>query len=305
MSQRVLRSTTATLRATFKDQEGEDAAPSEPVTVVITDSAGDEVASGTATVTGDDVPGEVTYSLTAAQTAALDLLTAVWTDDDGVTVTSSVEIVGGFYFTVAEARESDKILKASEKYTDADIRRVRAEVEVECERITGRSFVPRFRRIVTTSPGGTRLRLLDSEVRSVLSMSAAGVPVSGSFANVTGLGAGILEWPLNELAPGNATSVVNPFGAEGSLLEIAYEYGWDAPPPDLKSAALLRLRHRLTRPDSGIPDRASTFTSTEGGTYSLITPGMRGAKTGIPDVDSVYADYTIMDDLDAYSVALA
>ncbi len=38
----------------------------------------------------------------------------------------------------------------------------------------------------------------------------------------------------------------------------------------------------------GVPDRTSSFTSGEnGGTFSLIVPGQRGSKTGIPDVDVV------------------
>jgi len=48
---------------------------------------------------------------------------------------------------------------------------------------------------------------------------------------------------------------------------------------------MMRLRDVVNRAHRGVPDRASTFTSDVGGTYSLLVAGRGGSITGIPDVD--------------------
>jgi len=73
----------------------------------------------------------------------------------------------------------------------------------------------------------------------------------------------------------------------GSEIEIGYEHGMDRPPPDLLDAFMVRMRHRLNLPASGIPDRATSIQTEQGGIMSLSTPGLRGAVTGIPTVDVV------------------
>ncbi|MGL1227153.1 hypothetical protein ACSTKV_22890, partial [Vibrio parahaemolyticus] len=50
---------------------------------------------------------------------------------------------------------------------------------------------------------------------------------------------------------------------------IEYTAGWDAPPAELKDAALLRLRSVLNRATTIVPNRATSFVAEGGVTYRL------------------------------------
>ncbi|MGF1954189.1 hypothetical protein, partial [Lactococcus lactis] len=81
---------------------------------------------------------------------------------------------------------------------------------------------------------------------------------------------------------------------------IEYTAGWDAPPAELKDAALLRLRSVLNRATTIVPNRATSFVAEGGVTYRLDTAA--AFKTGIPDVDAVYDRYSTreFDDQEPY-----
>ena len=53
---------------------------------------------------------------------------------------------------------------------------------------------------------------------------------------------------------------------------------------------MVRLRTVLNIPKAGLPDRTTSFTVADGGTYRLDMPG--AFKTGIPSVDAAYARYS-------------
>ena len=143
--QRIVRATAATLTVTLVDQDGEPSDAAGAVTVRVQRADGTDVlAAGTAT-TNPAGTGTYSVALTAAQTATLDLFTATWTVS-GINVAVTLhEIVGGVYFTVAEARARDASISTS-AYTAEAVRQARAEVEQQCEMITGVAWVPRFRR---------------------------------------------------------------------------------------------------------------------------------------------------------------
>ena len=71
---------------------------------------------------------------------------------------------------------------------------------------------------------------------------------------------------------------------------VEYEYGADSPPAELVTAALIRFRARLNLFRSGVPDRATSWSSAEGGTYRIELPSEW--RTGIPEVDAVYSRYS-------------
>lgn len=295
-SQRVVQGTTATLIGPFVDQDGEPRTPGT-VTVGVTASDGTVVrASGTVTVADGD--GNPTVALTAAQTAQLDLLTCTWTEAGGAVLTTIVEVIGGRYFTIVEARGSDKALQDTVKFPDDDIKRVRSEVELEVERITGRSFRPRYR-IDMTDASGVRstyssatdfpLHLSQIDVRTVRSVMINGVAYAQQYWELTesgqiffGRGVGLLP---EQIANG-------PWrGNLPILVQVGYEYGWPSPPADLKRAMITRLRARMLKDNnSGVADQA-TQASDNGTTYTLNTSG----PTPIPEVNNVYASYTRQD----------
>lgn len=283
--QQILRGVAATLSWQNVDQNGVAAAPSGAVTVGVTRADGTElVAAGTATGGASSAPR--TLALTAAQTALLDILTVTWTDaGDSSTHTTYVEVVGGFYFSLAEARASDAALQNADKYPDALIIATRREVEEEFERICGVSFVPRYRREVVSGPGRSTL-LLERHpartIRAVWTYSDADDYIAWTSDELATL---VLDdWGLLTSRTGVA------FGYGQRNLAVAYEHGMTRPPAEVKRAAMQRLRSRMNSANSGIPDRATQFSVAEGGTYRLDTAA--ADKTGMPEVDAVLARYS-------------
>jgi hypothetical protein len=291
---RVARSAPATLTHTFVVGETPtDAAGS--VTVAITDAGGNAVASGTA---AHGTAGVYTYAM--AGQAALARYTVTWTgtfSGSALTETDYVEIVGGFFFNLADARASDPSLADDARYPTAALASSRQEVEDECEMICDRSFVPRYHRAVLDGSGSPDLLLTDyawaadgrsvADVRTIRSATMA-PKVGQAFVALT---AGQLA-SLTVTADGMLRRVDGNIWTEGvQNIIVELEYGLDSPPSELVRAAMVRLRSRLAIPMSGIPDRATSFTSAvDGGTYRLDLPGP--FKTGLPEVDGVYSRYS-------------
>lgn len=280
---RILRGTPATVSGTFADQYGEPAAAAGTVTVHVTRADGTDVlAAGTATATGAST-GVHTVAVPVTETSTLDVLKAVWTDDgNDATVTTYHETVGGYYATVADVRTHDKVLEDRARYTDAQIRAARQLVEEEFEGICGRAFVPRFRRARLRVQGSSLLVLPEPDliaVQSVHTVAGDGTLTPMDSATVAAIEAdrdGVARisgsWPAVELI-------------------VAWETGKPAPPGDVLGAFHTRIRDVLNRDNRGVPDRTSSFTSAENGTFSLIVPGQRGSITGIGDVDVVLKRY--------------
>lgn len=271
--------------------------PTDPTgtpTYSIVDANGTAVASGNATVvTGE---GRTTAAL-AAQTITR-LLTVTWVATVGgssVTEVDQVEVVGGFLFSLVEARNSDTSLADTSKYTSADLAAGRLEVEQELEEICDRAFVPRYARLVLDGSGISDLVLggvepappgCSADLRSLRRASVA-PQVDETFVDLTaGQLAAVAVRPNGVL---RRTDGLTWYEGYANVV-VEYEYGWDGPPTDLKRAALTRLRSRLNMARSGIPDRATSYTMDSGGTYRLDLPGEW--KTGIPDVDAIYARYS-------------
>ena len=287
---RIPINTAGTLSATFElDEIPTDS--STTVTYAVVDAAGTSVTSGSATKTDTG-----TYSFTLAGQSALSALTVTWTGTISaatVKVTTFAEIVGGFFFSLAQGRNSDASLLDTERYPTADLIAARLEVEAECETICDRAFVPRYDRVVLDGTGTDRmlLRLSDpsrsiADVRAIRSVKMASSPDSTFTAFTSG--------ELADLAVTDDGMLIRTGGdviTEGrSNLVVELEYGLDRPPADLVRAVLTRLRSQLNTNKSGIPDRASSFSMSDGGTFRLDMPG--AFKTGIPTVDAVYARYS-------------
>lgn len=265
---RVLRGSPARLTVVFDDDETptDDGA----VAVTVTNPAGGTVSTGSAT---SDAAGTYTYALPAQ--ADLAHLLVTWVGQTR-TLESRVEIVGGFYFSLSDARASDDALSDTSKYSTADLREARTVVEDEFDQILGVSYVPRVGRayIVTDAPrafnGFPPIVQLFPAVRTILSVTVDGV-----------------AWTTDQMAALYVDEYGFVEGLSGQKIVIEYEHGFDAPPLDLRRVALIRLRYNLTYSNSGIPDRATSFQPAEGGTYTLATAGRAGYSTGIPEVDAV------------------
>ncbi|WP_435589580.1 hypothetical protein [Micromonospora aurantiaca (nom. illeg.)] len=240
------------------------------VTVTVTRLDGTAVVSGTAAHPGP--AGQYTFAV-PAQTR-LDALVVDWSGSLG-RYRDLLEIVGGFYFDLAEARQEHG-LSLAQHPTEKLIRK-RLEVEVECERICGQAFVPRFERAEVRGDGRAVLLLPRVQVRALHAVTVAGTAWSpADVAAVDVDASGVLHhrvgWPAGRLV-------------------VEYEHGMDMPPEDLRTAAMLRLRSRAHITTSGVPDRAISWSAADGGTYRIALP--TGEKTGIPEVDAAYERNTI------------
>jgi hypothetical protein len=276
--EQILAGAAATLTASFRDQDGDLADPAGTVTVGIVNANGSTVvAAGTATTNAGT--GLRTVALPAASNLVPQLLTCSWTNGT-VTLTTTVEVVGGYYASTKQVRDSDDVLADTRKYPAATLVAARRSVEVEFEDYCRAAFVPRYRRVRLDGSGDTEQLLPDPYVRAVRSVRI--YDTDGNYTAFT--------------APELAAIEVNDSGiiyrTDGDTFDrgeqnvvVEYEHGLDQPPADLADAFMMRLRDVVNRAHRGVPDRASTFTSDVGGTYSLLVAGRGGSITGIPDVD--------------------
>lgn len=287
---RIQKNAAGTLSHTFLvDETPTDS--STTVTYAVVDAAGAAVSSGNATHGTAGV-----YSFVLPAQSALKALTVTWSATialSATTQTTYAEIVGGFFFSLAEGRGSDASLADTATYPTADLTAARLEVEVECETICDLGFVPRYDRVVLDGSGTDEMLLKHSapyrsvaEVRTVRSVSMADSP-DGTFTAFT-------AGQLADLAVTSDGKLVRTGGdvfTEGRRnVIVEFEYGLENPPRDLVRAALTRLRTQINVNKSGVPDRASSFTMTDGGTFRLDMPG--AFKTGVPTVDAAYARYS-------------
>lgn len=285
-NQRILAGAAAILSFTNLDADGALITADDTVTVGVTRADGTVlIAAGTAT-THTAGTGVYTKTLTGVQTAALDLLTATWLD----TTTSSSrttlhEIVGGYVFSIPDARAFET-LGDTGTYPTANLIATRAEVEDELEQLRDAAFVPRYARLILSGTGDHELvtgRSWLRTLRSVKVLATTGSSTSTAFTAAQLAACEITEDGRIRRGDGD----VFTWGVSNIIVEV--EHGFTDWGSDLKIAALTRLRERLNRPNSGIPDRAMTYTSLDGDTYQLGVQDVNS--TGNPYVDSVYSRY--------------
>lgn len=292
--QRVLQGAPATLRVTLADQDGTAVNAAGALTVAVTRADGTVlVPAGTATSHG--LTGAYSVALTAAQTAVLDELTAVWTDaGDGSTTTTVHEIVGGFFFTIADARNSnDGLLADPVVYPDAKILEKRQQVEDEAEEICDVAFVPRYARVTLDGDGSPDLLLAHNRIRTVRSVRV--YPYKGASTYTALSQAQLAGLVVDNLGKLTRTDFAVFAQGRGNVV-VEYEHGYDQPQADLREAALVRLRSRLNKQKSAVDERATSFTAENGQTFKLSTA--EAYKTGIPEVDAAYGRYSLRSSAD-------
>ena len=278
--QQILIGTPATLAVTWRDQTGEPAAASGSVHVSVTDANGTELVASTAATAGADV-GEYTYALAVAANDQLAVLTATWTDADSAMRGTLIEVVGGFWFTTADAVAAEPSMSGRD-----DLLTKRREVELEAERIIGWSFVPRYNRAIVDGSGDSELLLPDLYLRKVRSVTV--LLQNGATRAFTQAEIDELLFPRDGVIRRPGSKGFDP-GFANVIVE--YEHGWDRPPEDLQRASITRLRYRMNSANSGIADRATSYTDPASVQTIRIAPAGPGT-TGMPDVDAVYQGYS-------------
>jgi hypothetical protein len=239
-----------------------------PVSVELHDSRGEVVETVEATEGTDDW-------LAIFPPQEMGLYWAHWDCGDFVDAVP-VEVTGGPLFSVPQARNSDDFLKDAEAFPAQEIIDYRVTVEQEFERITGRSFVTRVKEFTFSAYDSGEHIVLLPDAQGIESVSVNGEDVS----DLTG-------WSVTRLGK------ITHAAATGDEVTLRVRYGYVTPPHDIARVGMIRLRHLLAAESSGIPDRATTWQPEDGGTFRLATPGQGKWKTGIPEVDSTLAGYTL------------
>ena len=266
---RILRDTNTTLRVPWL-VDG-TATTGQTITVAVNDLDGVSVASGSATE--DGTTGFYEFTLNVADVPDVALLDVVWTNGTQ-SITRRVEVVGGWLFTEPQARAFDaNTMTSSTDYPDDDILAERDRITDIIENLTGRSWVPRYRRYTfrgsasrelwigdaVYSEGGSTGGGASTDIQKVLVVTANGSTVATSNIKLDRR-LGVFyrtdtTWP--------SPSVTDPYN-----ITVDVEYGLPEVTEGVDWVALWLLRDRLVPSD--IPDRAKSWTD-EFGNIALDT----------------------------------
>lgn len=289
---KVLRNTAATLSVTFYN--GTSAVEADGV-VTVTAKKADGTTLLSTNATNDPAVG--VYTVVLPPQASLNLLTLQWTGSftgTPITIESNVEIVGGFYFSLAELRAYDSTLANTTKYPNDLLALARDQVEAEFEDICHRAFVPRFYREtgVVMDADEEMLWLEKPEINTFTAFKLNNVDylswvTAGFFARDKFSPHGVRVY----------RDALNIFAYDwyfyNSPVVVEYEYGMKTVPVPIKQKALKRAKQFLAGLNTTIDERALTMTLPDIGTINLATPGQRGSETGVPDIDVVLQRYTL------------
>jgi hypothetical protein len=274
--QRIVRGRSATLTKDFTFT------PTGTPTVVLTRvSDGTAITAGAVAPTAD--PSVFQYTIPSSSNTLLDTYVETWTAVSGganQTFTDYIEVAGDVLFTVAEllARKPQNFT-----WTDAEMVAMRTTVENELEDACSQAFVPRYypdaeavdNDEALDGDGSNVLLLKWPHIRVIRSVTVDGVAyTAGQLAGLAFSPAGIV------------TNTLSTWPRGASNIVIRYEHGRSVAPPGGKQNALRLAKMWLVGQRSPIDDRATTFNTTEGGTYSLAVPGRNGSTFGLPDVDA-------------------
>jgi hypothetical protein len=295
---RLLRDTANNLEIDFTDA-------GTPVdadgTVTVTIVGADGTALFTDTPAGKVTPpafGRYRKVLSPANLPDVELLTCTWKGTfSGAAdqLITQAEVVGGYLFTLAEARAFNPRQQAAgpladtARHPDAAVLDEHWSLADDFELICGASFFPRFGRAVlsgwdalpdlrTGSWVPTCLQLPHRKVTSLLSLTVDGVAYdAGALAQVSGNERGVLRRLDGTRWPTGAENVV-----------ACYTHGYASVPGPITRAALLLTASHLAGGD--VNPRAMAITN-ELGTTQLATAGYGRWEYGLPEADAILRRY--------------
>jgi hypothetical protein len=250
--ERILQSAPFTPSETFYD----DGVIVDPGTVTVGVTRADGtilIAAGTAT-NGTGAAAR-TFALTIANTALLDTLTVTWTSATKGIRKSTIEVVGGFLFGLADLKSLFPSATAS------DLAEMRTLAEQRLEKACGQAFVPRYSLETFDGTGTIDLQLAWPNVRSVRSAAISGTAVT--LSTIT----------LGRYRVNLSTGWTAGYGN----VVIGYEHGRDAADEDIRQAALLVAQETFGSTDSRVVRREA-----DGQAVTLASPSATG-----PFVDPV------------------
>lgn len=284
-SPRILAGMPADIELVFGSNSEDLPDPTAAGTVVITDEDGNTVVASSAP---DIVAGRARLrkTLTGAQLANVNLLTATWAGitwqgEAGLSFETNHEVVRSFLFTIDEARRWDNgALKDEEEYPFEELRWARDRItDAFCD-ILKFELGRRARRDIVDGPGESTLWLNRTRVHSLRSTAIRASGSTSWTALTSGELADVQVSPHGRLVRESLGSWTAGYRNVKTVVEV----GADPIPLELKRAGLMVLREAIVNSD--LPMRA-TSQSSEIGSFSLATAGLRGSFFGIPLVDEV------------------
>lgn len=231
----------------------DDGATVDPGTVTVTVTREDGTALYTGAATTGTGAAARAYALTASDTAALDVLTLTWVSATRGTLTTYVEVVGGFLFTIAEARNTPPLSNTT-TYTTAEILTARVLAETALEDVCHVAFVPRYFRKRYDGSGGDDIVVMPRPLT-----------VTSASVGDTALTAG--ELADLELYEDGRIYHASKWTAGRRNVTVKGTHGYPYPPPRAGLAALKLAKFWLV--DTPIDERA-TSVQNDGGTVQIF-----------------------------------
>ncbi len=231
--------------------------------------------------------GSGTYEFTLSQQNELTWYDIAWTGAIGgvaTAVTTRVEVVGEFLFTLAALRAVKVAgalpFQSATDYPNQTLLDRRTQVTDDFEARTGYSFIPRFARETFDGDGQSSLILSKYLCQRLLTVIVDGT--AQTISDYTLADTGLLQRKTGGAFP--ATTPQN--------VVVEYAYGWARPPAEISEVALARAAMLLLPSQAG--STVSTWTTPDGVTYSYDQAGQSfgGGRRyfGIPKIDSVLSD---------------
>lgn len=285
----VVRGLPATLTIEVRTFDGDLAAATGNVAVVVRDIDGTSVASGNASATA--TTGVYTFALPAGVTGTLGAYTATASYTlSGVSQSREypLEVVGAYLFEIHELRAYDRAIAVTADYSAEEIRAAREEATSRLERAAQVAFSPRVKRVTLSGDGTDRLLLPDVMVTECVGASV--------YEEVLGADAGEeltatevldVEVDTDRGVLVRTDGQVWPAGFRNVVVD--YEHGYPTVPAPVKKVAMLLAVESLV--PSGLPVRA-TSQATDIGDFRISLANLdAGRPTGIPEVDAVMGEF--------------
>lgn len=239
------------------DGDGIAADPGGIVTVDIAHGDGSVLVADGATV-GTGV-GPYTYTVPAADNTLLDWWSVVWSVDGDPIETTTVEVAGDWYASIADIRAADSSLVDENRVSNQMLLDARLEAQQEAEAIAGVAFVPRYRLARLSGTNTVRLHLPDPRVRVVRAVRWYSDATNYTSFTV-GEVAGIVESEPGVVFRSDGLWWPPVYGN----VWIEYEHGYDRPPKDLLRLWFGRLRWFLNRRTRAFGEEVTSIRGVDG-----------------------------------------
>jgi hypothetical protein len=257
---RVLRGTAATVYLTLAiDGTATDPTPD---TAIVSATRADGTVLQAPIAAADAGEGRFGFTFSTSQTALLDTVTLTWTASvAGIeqTFQTTVEIVGGFLFSINEARARG--LTDTTAYPAETIVRKRTLIEQRLEKACGVAFVPRYALQTWYGAGDYVLSPQWPMPYTIRSVTRGTTPVTP---------AGSAAW-----IQGGNFQLSSGWSYRAESVTIGYEHGHLALPEPARDAALDEAVLSLSQASSGQDPRIASY-STDDGSVRYFDPGATG-----------------------------